>query len=119
MDPAFTTTGIIATILAVIFATAALLVQRKKKRIESNNGQKSASKKQVHVSTSRHGNRKQADDDSDFIPDLKIPSENPNNSQEKKSDPPPGDKAVFKKYTAKGTREESPDLGDDEDILWE
>lgn len=118
MNATLTATGVIATILSVIFAFAAYFVQHKK-----NNSSKAVNQVPdsegidgtAHVVTTRHG----------FTKEKKRRVETATGKGEPamvNSDHPTSDagaKPLFRKYSAKGGYEEDAGLDTEDEALWE
>ncbi len=116
MDPSLTRTGVIATILSLIFAAAAFYVQHRKNSASRKKLSK-AEEDAPHVSTTRAGQAKEHKRQSKISEDSSATvAEEPTSP---KTQPSTGPKPIFKKYTTSGTQEEHPGLHDDDEALWE
>jgi hypothetical protein len=118
MNATLTATGVIATILSVVFAIAAYFVQRKK-----NNSGRSGNavslgnpEEEAHVVTTRHGVSKEMKRHGSTAEGVVPPPPAP---PPKTEVPGSGQKQVFRKYSAKGVAESEAVIEDEDEVLWE
>ncbi len=116
MDPSLTRTGVIATILSLIFAAAAFYVQHRKNSASRNKLSK-VEEDAPHVSTTRAGQAKEHKRQSRISEESMITVDEEPATPE--IQPSIGPKPIFKKYTTSGTQEEHPGLHNDDEALWE
>ena len=119
MNATLTATGVIATILSVVFAIAAYFVQRKK----NNSGRSDKPVpgaanpgEDAHVVTTRRGvsremKRHEASSEGVAPPPPAAQPQTENQSG--------GQKQIFRKYTAKGIAESEAVIEDEDEVLWE